>query len=109
MTAVMERELAVLRRALGLNTSDEAALYAHFVLSPAEARVLGTLYRARGNVSTSRLAQGGAHDSVKVYISRLRAKLDGEAITGVPATGYALTSLGRSQCAEAVAIMLEAA
>jgi DNA-binding response OmpR family regulator len=95
------REVSICRKLLGLSSREEVAFYASFNLSPGEARVLGALYRANSPLSTSRLAKGGAHDSVKVHVSRLRAKLETDAILGDPKSGYTLSELGRRLCVEA--------
>lgn len=108
MTAAQERELHILRKALGLSSTEESAFFAHFRLTAHEARMLGALHRAKGQaVSTSRLARG-SHRAVAVHVCSLRGKLEHAAIDG-DAQGYRLTDLGKAMCAEALHALLEAA
>jgi len=104
MSPAVEREIAVLRKLIGLAGREDVAFYVHFKLEPAEARMLGVLYRAKGRaVSVSRLASGGAHNAVKIHIHRIRRLLEQEAIKHVPERSYALTPTGVALCDEALA------
>lgn len=102
---VLSRLASFKRRAFGVKTDFEADLMEWFGFEPRQARVVASLYEARGPISREALMGQAevSRQTLKQDLGHIRQAL-GTGALPLPTDGfYQLTQLGRAACEEAVA------
>lgn len=112
--AELEGEVAELREMLGFDAREDIAqaFRAHFRVYPQAARLLASLYSAKGRLRPLHVLDdaiprkdGADRDNLKivsVLIYKLREVLGRDAIENISGSGYRLTAYGQARCDEAL-------